>query len=203
MNEKLDENLLRKYRGGGRKNFPRNFHKIWEEEWRKWRITRMAWQNGESFNVLPWILNSGTSFVTRDAIWIRETDEVWIIFKSVSSSKMGVIKWNGSIRIQICYSEGKIIVFHFDKIVSIQPALSKSRSKRNSEKSLRKKDKFSNFKIIFLSIPRTYIHGRNTLIYDYWPYHDRGIYFPRGTLTWVYPHIRRGLHHGNSIVAVL
>lgn len=77
---------------------------------------------------------------------------------------MGVIKWNGSIRIQICYSEGKIIVFHFDKIVSIQPALSKSRSKRNSEKSLRKKDKFSNFKIIFLS-DSTYVYTEEIHLY--------------------------------------
>lgn len=63
--------------GGG------NFYKIWEVKGME--NYAMTEQSGESFNVLV-NFEQWTPFVTRGAIWITETDEVWIIFKSVSSS---------------------------------------------------------------------------------------------------------------------
>lgn len=88
-----------------------------------------------------------TPFVTRDAIWITETDEVWIIFKSVSSWWISGRMDNTSIRIQIYSGREDYIIFHFDsfstlfsnQIVSDREAFV---LKKNLERSLSQKDKF-------------------------------------------------------------
>lgn len=83
-----------------------NFYKIWEvKELRK----RDDLTKRRKFQCPPEFWTVDTSFITRNGIWITETDEVWIIFKSVSSSWRRIIPPFEFKFIR----EGKLIVFHF------------------------------------------------------------------------------------------